>query len=891
MQASKRSMSRRRWLRRAAWLLALAVVASITVSVVLRRGYGAAALTRRLSASFGRPVSVAGYDFTLLGGPRLEASRVTVGEDPRFGAEYFLRADRLTAGIRWTALLAGRLELDSLVLTRPSLNLVRTQEGQWNLESWLPWPADAPSGAPVGPPAPAVRLRRIRVEGGRINFKRGTDKHPFALVGVDGSFEQAASGEWNIDVEGRPMRAGVVVQEPGAIRVRGQLGGTSARFRPADLRASWSEASLSDALRLITGSDHGVRGVLNVEGQVRAPVPVASGDAASATRWSMAGVLRIAGVHRWDLPSRGGDPAVNLSVEADWWPVLARAEVKRIVVEGPSSEARGSGFVQWGRAPAGYRGSEPSVSAEPDSSFQLVSSAISLNDLFRWYPAFRPDVAPELAVEGNAGLDLQVRGWPPRIERVVMATDGARINIPGTAEFLGVAATVLRYERRRGFVELGPSAFLFGLAGAAPRASLRFAARVGPGPAWNLDSSLAGQAADAGTVLQIASALNMARLQEWSGAGWSLQGPAELRLSWAGTMFPFAPRPQGYVRARNARLSAAFLNEPVELADARLELLSDERVVTLSSVRALGAAWSGGFRQRGASPWQGTLTADTLDAASLRARLAPPDPQTGLLQRLRPGRTASAALLDALRGFRAQGRLTIRQLRLAPLAASQLTGEFTLNLAAPWRFELSKARAAFFGGALEGSFIAEGEVTSATTATYTAELQFRGTNLATLSSGMPRLRGFFTGAASGKIRLRAAGADRAALLASLTGDGELEVRGGQSTLLDLPLSVRTGRAARGITPFARATSRFALAEGSLDIEELLLFARAAPASAPDWRSSGTVAVGGGRPITLDLHVAATETLRPATAPRREFRLTGPLDALEFRPAESPPPRP
>ena len=127
-------------------------------------------LTARIEAAFGRPVEVGSYDFSLWSGPALEANSVTVGEDPRFGHEYFLRAESMTVRLRGQSLLRGRIDLGTLSLTRPSLNLVRNSAGEWNLAEWLPQPAGNPSFSevPVGPslPSSAVRFRRIEVDGG-----------------------------------------------------------------------------------------------------------------------------------------------------------------------------------------------------------------------------------------------------------------------------------------------------------------------------------------------------------------------------------------------------------------------------------------------------------------------------------------------------------------------------------------------------------------------------------------------------------------------------------------------------------------------------------------------------------------------------------------------------
>src|SRR4029077_4005283 len=171
------AMAKRKWLRAVLIAGVLLFAASAGFSRALRSGAARRYLIARLAASFGRPVEVSWFDFSLLDGAKIEAHFVSVSDDPHFGNEYFLRADTLKAGLRWTALLRGRFEFGSVSLSRPSLNLARDAEGHWNIERWLP-PASQPGARPgfVGPLAPsrevqAARPYRIDVDGGRINFK------------------------------------------------------------------------------------------------------------------------------------------------------------------------------------------------------------------------------------------------------------------------------------------------------------------------------------------------------------------------------------------------------------------------------------------------------------------------------------------------------------------------------------------------------------------------------------------------------------------------------------------------------------------------------------------------------------------------------------------------
>src|SRR6266481_7416795 len=112
------------------WKIALAVVCTV---IALQAGVSLMARTRRVHAylvahlerAFGRRVEVESFDARILPSPQLDANGVTVGEDPSFGQEYFLRAERLSAGLRWTGLLRGHFEFGTMSLGIPSLILVQ----------------------------------------------------------------------------------------------------------------------------------------------------------------------------------------------------------------------------------------------------------------------------------------------------------------------------------------------------------------------------------------------------------------------------------------------------------------------------------------------------------------------------------------------------------------------------------------------------------------------------------------------------------------------------------------------------------------------------------------------------------------------------------------------
>ena len=195
--------------------------------------------------------------------------------------------------LRWQSFFRGHMELGAIALESPSLNLVRNS-GMATGTSLNGCPnrlAGAPSSSL---PGPAVRFGRIDVTSGRINFKRGDEKLPFALTNVNGYMEPDRSGRWTLNLEAVPTRAAVLLQQAGTIRVSGHVGGTSSRLRPAVLDLAWDDASLSDLLHLAHGYDFGVRGDLGLV--VHAET---QGD-----NWALQGRAELRRLHRWDFAAR-----------------------------------------------------------------------------------------------------------------------------------------------------------------------------------------------------------------------------------------------------------------------------------------------------------------------------------------------------------------------------------------------------------------------------------------------------------------------------------------------------------------------------------------------------------------------------------------------------------
>jgi AsmA-like protein len=768
-------MTKRTWLRAVLMGGVALLVASFVFSRVLRAGGSRRYLIAHLAATFGRPVDVSWFDFSLLDGARIEAHFVSVSDDPHFGNEYFLRAETLTAGLEWTALLTGRFEFGSVSLSRPSLNLARDAEGHWNIERWLP-PASPPGARPgfVGPLAPARDVRaarpyRIDVEGGRINFKQGDNKSPFALDGVSGRLELNGEGRWQLDLEARPMRAGVELQDIGTLRLRGSIAGTTARLQPAELNLSWRAASLADALRLVRQDDYGMRGQLSVDLNARiAPgetSPIRGADSGGA-RWSISGVARLTGMHGWRLPERGTDPAANLSVEMNWRLGERRAEFRKLIVEMPASRLVGDGDLDWAH------------SLRPQ--LHVESSTLALADVLSWYRALQPDVAEDLRVEGALGLDLKLGGWPIELEHGAIASAGGTItakSLPAPLQIGALSASI-----SRGEIDFAPAEISFpsstspevqidaALTGSAARNSFVMRGSLfsrGNGvfrwpPDWNI--SIEGATSRVQDWLALSGALAQPINHEWTVAGGlavkmrgvhRAESPA---VPWLGT-----------IDFLGLTFSPAYINQPLRLAKAHVEFAPLQRTVTLSAAEAFGAVWHGSIaRKYSDKQWSFDLAADHLDATELDRWLGP-RARPGFLARFTGSNSdAAAAPLSGavVARLAARGRLRAGAIDIPPMRIEQFDGEAEL---AGRTIQIRKAQADFFGGKISGSLDAQ----LLPDPSYEFQGRFDRVDLAQLGRAVPFLNDSIGGNASATLTLSAHGIGRQDLIGSMQGQGTL----------------------------------------------------------------------------------------------------------------------
>jgi AsmA family len=802
-----------KWWKPALGIVVLVIALQAGVSLLARTHRVHAYLVARLERAFGRPVEVLSFDARILPSPRMDANGVTVGDDPSFGNEYFLRAERLSAGLRWTGMLKGHFEFGTMSLNKPSLILVRNMQGRWNLEGWLPpsKPAALQSPRSYGPPSPVApvnRLQKIDFDEGRINFKAVDDKLPFAFTSVSGSVEQISLGRWQLHMEAQPWRSGVSLQSAGTIKVSGDVAGTSTRLQPAEITLHWSEASLADVFRLLRGQDYGLRGVFALD--ARAKSASAKEDGPGDWKFSVQG--RSGRIHRWDLAERADNPHLNVNVNGRWNVGARSLAAEEIAVEGPRSNLRGMFRLAGGSAPS--------------MELRLDSLGIQASDLLAWYRAFHPGVDDGVTAEQYFTGGMIVRGWPLTLESAAIASSGGIINVPGFAEPLRIGP--VSGGRERGILAIGPVRIALGgdthdvLAPKKRRVALAMENAADLTISHDLNTE-AGSFSAEGNILKVQDFLKLsAAFGHQINHGWELTGQATAVTKWEWKT-PFMGTWNGRVGFSKANLTVAGLNQPLKISESALDWIDGRRIARAMRVEGFGGTWAGTIEEKArvdeenGPAWNFHLRVDQLDAADLD-RWVGPRARPNWLQRLLPtllgGSAPSTSASELVRRVNAEGVLEIAKLTIEKLKLEQVVAKGALH---DLQLDVREAQAEWAGGKVQAKISAK----FLPRPVYEIAAHLERVNLAQLP-GTGRNAERVGGVASGTLQLKTEGVGRDELLGKLAGGGEFHLSKVEFRGWDVNASVADGAARSGVSRWATGECSLLLRDSSIFLDDFRL---------------------------------------------------------------------
>ena len=339
-----------------------------------------------LSQALGRPVTVQNVSIRTFPQPGLLLSGVVVADDPSVSAEPMLRADSVLATIRISSLWRWRLEIGTLKLSEPSVNLVRTNDGRWNIESLLERVRQIPS-APTAKVRPETRARfpYIEADTARINLKVGQEKKAFALNDAEFSLWLASEDEWRMRLKARPIRTDANLTDTGTIKMEGAWRRASTLHEtPLQVRIWWDDGQLGQLSSLVYGRDRGWRGSLRASAVIdgRPDDLKITSDA------------RVEDFRRYDISS---SDSLTLQAHCDAHYSFSQQSVTGLYCQSPA----GGGLLQ----ASGSFGVAPKQDLDLSVSVESISAQF-FTALLRH---IKKNVPEDLAVSGTASFMFTVR--------------------------------------------------------------------------------------------------------------------------------------------------------------------------------------------------------------------------------------------------------------------------------------------------------------------------------------------------------------------------------------------------------------------------------------------------------------------------------------------------
>ena len=646
---------------------------------------GADHLKGRISRSIGtelrRSVAIGSVSFRVLPTPAFDLKNFVLYDDQAFGAEPMMQAAEVTASIRVSSLLRGRLEIARLNLTEPSINLVRNAEGHWNLESLLQRAAQSPM-APTGKQkrASVPTFPYVEADSGRINVKIGLEKKSYALTDADFSLWQETEDTWAMRLKAQPMRTDFNLTDTGELKVNGTWRrAANLRETPVQFSLQWSDAQLGELTKLAYGRDKGWRGSV----KLIASLSGAPGDLNIDTDVS------VQDFRRFDI--LGGE-AVRLHAVCNGHYSTAEKNLSSISCRGPV----GDGAVM-------LTGKIDNIHASPEYDLAFAAESVPLQSVTGLLVHTKKDLPQDLSTTGKLNLNLTAR------------TNDGQVAWNGGGEALG-----LKLSSRTNDTEVSLSRIPFAITSSTRSDAVPAVNRLDVGPfdlALGRPAPIAvhGWISRAGYEFsiqgdtQVKKLLQFARTLGLHTPQVAADGGAKIDLQLAGEWAGFSPPAvNGKAVLHSVRAEIRGVNAPLEIASGTI-VLTPNNINVLYLSGSLGSTqWKGALAiprpcvPPDTCPVHFDLRADQLATDALNEVLNPAAAKRPWYKFLSP--SSGSVGKPYLATLQANGKLAANRLDVHGLIASRISGEVELNRG---KLRISDLHGDVLGGKHSGEFRAD----------------------------------------------------------------------------------------------------------------------------------------------------------------------------------------
>lgn len=787
----------------------LAAIAALLLILFLFRP-GVYRLRKRIATSIGsalgRRVSLDNVRLRVLPRPGFDLEGLVIYDDPAFSAEPMIRAQEVSAPIRFRSLLRGRLEIATLSASEPSINLVRDDHGRWNLASLLERNAQIPA-APTGKPASERRPAFPYLEAvhARINFKIGQTKKSYALMDADVALWQDSENSWGARIKAAPVRTDFNLTDTGLLQINATWQRASAlRSTPLQLTVQWQKGQLGQITKLLSGKDRGWRGGVDFTANV-------SGTPEALLIQSQ---TAIEDFRRYDIVH---SESVRLATGCSGQYNAVTSTLANVLCESPVS----GGTLR-------LRGELSRAAEAPDYDLTLEAEQIPLTSVVRLLRQAKKQIPGDLTSTGLLNAEFRARG---------NASDASEDPQQGfVPQWTGHGfATNVHLSSMAGKNEVAFATIPLALVPVTPMATGSHGNRLGHS---RTEEDKEKDEEPAETHLQIGPvAVEVNASAPFNAGGWisaagyrfflrgdvelkdlfrlenvlglplsrpAAEGSAKLDMSVSGPWQGFAvPTTLGTAQLRNVHAEMHGLNTPIEIGSAALSLDPDAARMEKISARIGTTHWSGGGgTQRhctvssptpgvasGAGPtcvFQFDLTADQLSTEDL-AQWFTPHPAKRPWYRILNSNSNDTQGPSPLLAIQAHGDLHVGRFGFKKLLATQVATQVEVDRG---RITLTALHTQLLQGAHQGNWVIDVSNHDASSQSSDQQVRYHGSgtlqNISLEQVGVLMNDAWITGTAEGNFDFRGSVDSFRELLARSDGNVEFVMRNGSLPHIEIP---------------------------------------------------------------------------------------------------------
>jgi uncharacterized protein involved in outer membrane biogenesis len=801
-------------------LVVLLVIAALALPRLVDVNSYRPRIQAELQQRLGRPVQLGTMHLRVL--PlSIRVENIVIAEDPNYRTgRPFAQAPNLFVSARLWPLLHGSVEVSSLELERPAVELVRDAKGAWNFASLGQSKTQKPQAQST---APSVTLDHFTITDGVValtDFQKHQTRAVYDHIDLDlGNF--APDKQFDLKL---------AAHLPGEGKQLVQLSGSAGPMKQGDFLATPFQGSLeldqvavaalqkflnSEALRGIEATISGKASARNEGGKV------ASDGSLKIEK------ARLRGVevgYPITLDYKGSDDLTQDVIRID------------------------QGTLKLGATPVSLTGT---INTRPDPSqldVHVTAQNASISEVARLAGAMGVAFNPGTKVDGRVNADITARGAAnaPALNGRLVAQDvkisGGKIAKPVEAKSIELALTPDAIRSNQ-----------FTIASGGTSLNAKFDLQRYTTPQPMIDLGLSTSNAQLGEVLQIAQAYGVSAADDMSGTGvlnLNVHAVGSIKRTEAMTF-------SGNGSLQNATLQTASLKQPLHVKNMALQFTQNS-VVMQNLAASLGSTNAGGqltLRNFQAPQVQFALTADKLNVNELQQLVvsqpnASASPQQPGNPRAADG-TSKAAQPSGLANVSGGGTINVGNIHYNQIDLNDVKATAMLDHGV---IRLAPITAQAFGGVEQGSITADTRATPMTVEMVT-NLQRADANkvLSSVSNLKQTLYGLL--GVNGQTRF-ALGASEADIARSLNGKVSLNLQDGKLMNMDMLNELASigkflnggGQAKQNFTNIVKLAGDFVVQNGVATTDNLKAAIQ-----------GGTLAAAGSANLadqTLNMHVTA-----------------------------------